>query len=367
MIRLFSVLLLLLPGCNPFSSRLPRALVSSVALQTDFEPTDVVYRPMLTAPRRYEVELICGLDSVSVLSALRLDPLADSLGMSSKDLPLWYVWTAEPVERTTQRDIEYRKIEPDIALRYDDKLNGNRIRFWDLSGFCGPDKKHELTRRFSFTCYRLAYEVDSTRIGRFQKNRALYKFYTKSEPWLDYRGAIADSAAQIIGGCRNPYNQMCKIDRWLRQRGVYKYPPEKRGAEEMLRTLQGDCGQFAYLFIALCRSVGIPARLVCGFKLNEERQWGYHVWAECFMPAYGWLPVDLTDEDGPGVLSNDRIITSVGMNVPLPRAPAWANYRNSDLEQGLTDYMQMATMVKAGVTGSRYSEIRMIRVESLKQ
>ncbi len=361
------ILLVLLPllSCNPFSSQPPRALVSGVILQPDYEPTDVVYRPTLTEPRRYELELLCGLDSVSVMSPILLGPLADSLGMSVKDLPLWYIWTAEPVERATQRDIVYRKIQPDIALRYDDKLNGNRIRFWDMSGLCKPEQKHELTRRFSFTCYRLACDVDSTRVGRFQKDRAFYKFYTKSEPWLEYQGAIADTADGIINGCRNPYNQMLKIDAWLRQHGVYKYPPEKRGAAEMLRTMQGDCGQFAYLFIAMCRSVGIPARLVCGFKLIEEKQWGYHVWAECFMPAYGWLPVDLTDEDNPGVLSNDRLITSVGMNIPLPRAPAWADYKNSDLQMGITDYMQMATMVMAGITGSRYTEIRMIKAQPL--
>jgi hypothetical protein len=37
------------------------------------------------------------------------------------------------VERTGQRDIRYLQIQPDIGLRFEDRRNGNRIRFRDLS------------------------------------------------------------------------------------------------------------------------------------------------------------------------------------------------------------------------------------------
>ena len=133
----------------------------------------------------------------------------------------------------------------------------------------------------------------------------------------------------------------------------------------MLQTLAGDCGQFAYLFIALCRSVGIPARLVAGWQTTDDSEWGYHAWAECFIPKYGWVPADLTEGGAFGELPNNRLASSVGMNIPLPRAPRWASYRNSDVEGGVTDYMQKATIVRAGLAGQRLSNIKMIKAKPL--
>jgi hypothetical protein len=358
----------LLSGCGFFINRAPQVLTSAVALHPDYEPTDVVFRPSLTEPRQCEVEMVCRLDSVLVFSPVLLEQIADSLGMSVTDLPLSYVWTAEPVDRTGQRDVQYRKMQPDIALRYDDKINGNRIRFWNLTDLLKSGKTPELVRRFRFTCYRVDFQIDSTKLGRYRKNSALYKFYTQSERWLEYPGAVADTAARIVNAGSNPYDQALQLYSWLKERGVYHYPPEKRGAGEMLKTMRGDCGQFSYLFIALCRSVGIPARLVAGFKLSDEDEWGFHVWAECYLPRYGWVPVDLTEKNCEfGQLPNDRLISSVGMNLALPRTPKWANYQNSDVEQGMTDFMQMATMVRAGFQGVRFSEIRSIKNRILEQ
>jgi len=351
--------------CCAVGTKSPDVLVSSVKLYPDYEPADVVFRPTLTDPCRYEVEMICGLDSLQTASPSLLEELADSLRMSVVDLPLVYLWTAEPVERTGQRDIRYLHIQPDIGLRFEDRRNGNRIRFWDLSSLIQGARTLQLSRRFQYTCYRVEYEVDSSKVGVYNPNSEFYRFYTRPERWLEYNGAIADTARRIIGHESNPYLRARLLFNWLKGHGVYHYPPEQRGATVMLQTLRGDCGQFAYLFIALCRSAGIPARLVAGFQATDDLEWGYHAWAECFIPKYGWVPADLTEACAFGELPNNRLVASVGMNIPLPRAPRWANYSNSDVEQGVTDYMQMATIVRAGLAGIRFSDISMIKAKPL--
>jgi len=362
---LYALMIPLFCRCGLFLNRTPQVLVSAVVLHPDYEPIDVVYRPSLSEPCRFEVELRCGLDSVQLFSPVRLEQISDSLRISIIDLPLCWIWTAEPVERIGQRDIDYVKMEPDITIRDDDKLNGNRIRYWNLTPLIKQGQKLEICRRFQFTGYCIDFDIDSSKVGPYQKDRPFYRFYTQSERWLEYEGAIADTAAKIIADERNPYMQALRLFIWIQDHATYHYPPTKRGAREMLATMQGDCGQYAYLFIALCRSVGIPSRLVSGFQLTKENTWSYHAWAECFLPRYGWVPADLTEDCDFGQLPNNRLIASVGMNIPLSRAPSWANYHNSDLEQGVTDFMQMATMCYAGLAARRFADIQLIKAKGM--
>lgn len=75
-----------------------------------------------------------------------------------------------------------------------------------------------------------------------------------------------------------------------------------KGALAALETGEGSCVEYASLFVALNRAVGIPARIVNGFAhatttLNlpsEEVKKRRHQWAEFYHPQYGWVPVDPT-------------------------------------------------------------------------
>ncbi|WP_234447908.1 transglutaminase-like domain-containing protein [Viridibacillus soli] len=70
----------------------------------------------------------------------------------------------------------------------------------------------------------------------------------------------------------------------------YIYPPSSRGVNSFLEVKEGDCGEFSFLFTALCRALKIPARSVVG-------SWAYgkmnaHVWNEFFIEDKGWISVD---------------------------------------------------------------------------
>jgi transglutaminase-like putative cysteine protease len=52
-----------------------------------------------------------------------------------------------------------------------------------------------------------------------------------------------------------------------------------------------DCQLASAVLVGLCRSRGLPARIVGGFMLQRARP-GYHYWAEVWIAGRGWLPFD---------------------------------------------------------------------------
>ncbi len=56
----------------------------------------------------------------------------------------------------------------------------------------------------------------------------------------------------------------------------------------------GVCQDYAHVFIAAARSLGIPARYVSGYMLRTDttQQQASHAWAEAHVPALGWVGFD---------------------------------------------------------------------------
>ncbi len=74
--------------------------------------------------------------------------------------------------------------------------------------------------------------------------------------------------------------------------------------EEILRFRRGVCQDFAHLAIGCFRSLGLAARYVSGYletaaPEGEERLIGAdasHAWSSVFVPGWGWLDVDPTND-----------------------------------------------------------------------
>lgn len=69
-------------------------------------------------------------------------------------------------------------------------------------------------------------------------------------------------------------------------------------AAEVAQNRQGDCSEHAVLTAAMCRAVGIPARVVCGVVYadsfaNQKSIFGGHMWAEAFI-GNQWIGLDAT-------------------------------------------------------------------------
>ena len=77
-----------------------------------------------------------------------------------------------------------------------------------------------------------------------------------------------------------------KIFNWVANNVKYiGYVSQDRGALYALRHKKGDCTEYMYLFVALCRTAGIPARGIGGYIIEKNtilKPAAYHNWAEFY-------------------------------------------------------------------------------------
>jgi len=79
--------------------------------------------------------------------------------------------------------------------------------------------------------------------------------------------------------------------------GVYNYLEKNPTASlpsaiDVLKTREGDCNEHAILFVALARSIGIPAKIYVGLVNLQGFAYYYHAWCAVWLGK--WVPVDPT-------------------------------------------------------------------------
>ena len=78
-------------------------------------------------------------------------------------------------------------------------------------------------------------------------------------------------------------------------------------AEEAFAAGHGVCQDFAHIFIAVCRRMGIPARYVSGHLFRRDGahvQAAAHAWAEAWVGDLGWVAFDAAN----GVCADDAYV-----------------------------------------------------------
>lgn len=117
---------------------------------------------------------------------------------------------------------------------------------------------------------------------------------------------------RILGRIKDPVAQAKAVYDWVVDNTVYDPSLPGCGSGDIMRQLisgqyGGRSADINGLFVAICRSIGIPARCVFGLRVGPSRLFrslglsgsdatrGQHVRAEFYVPGYGWIPVDPSD------------------------------------------------------------------------
>lgn|GEM_PF-4011142 len=143
-------------------------------------------------------------------------------------------------------------------------------------------------------------------------------------PLIEKEAKKALGPENIAGRVLGEYEKAKLLYNHVRNIMQYKPQKERRGALQALLTRQGDCEEYTDLFIAMARSLGLPARRLHGWSYNRRTgEWEGHAWAEVYVDGV-WVPSDLTwglEKNGSktdhfGRITADHVIFRVGEGSP---------------------------------------------------
>jgi hypothetical protein len=129
-----------------------------------------------------------------------------------------------------------------------------------------------------------------------------YSEYLAPRDIIDINEDIKQKASELVQGQDGLYGAVFSIASWVEDNIKYNLSTITSEANQkaswVLDYRKGVCDEITSIFIALCRSVGIPARFVTGISYSninlQNDGWGPHGWAEVYFPGFGWVPFDVT-------------------------------------------------------------------------
>ena len=100
-------------------------------------------------------------------------------------------------------------------------------------------------------------------------------------------------AKRAVGNATDPWAKAQAITKWVAANLRDKnFETTFAPADEVARTLAGDCTEHGVLTAAMCRAQGIPARVVTGLVyVPTQGGFGFHMWNEVYVNRR-WVAID---------------------------------------------------------------------------
>ena len=125
---------------------------------------------------------------------------------------------------------------------------------------------------------------------------------------------VARLAAQVTASSSSNYDKAAALENYLKTRYGYTLQLPSTAVNDPLANFlferkQGHCEYFASSMAVMLRTLGIPSRVVNGFRSDEfndltanyvVRAKDAHAWVEAYFPGYGWQTFDPTPAGSSG-------------------------------------------------------------------
>ncbi len=158
-----------------------------------------------------------------------------------------------------------------------------KVKTWEVRYFLFPDKVGKLS------------DIPKDITERFLANNDKYQI---NHP------VIRKAVKEAVGDETNPYWIARNIYDYLMPHLYYEMSGGWNTAPTVLARGNGSCSEYTFVYIAMCRAAGLPARYVGSFVMIDDRASmdnEFHRWVEVYLPNYGWIPLDPAggDSDSP--------------------------------------------------------------------
>ena len=216
------------------------------------------------------------------------------------------------VQKSSLHPIHYRVLMEPVGMNVfflagtPESLEGNygHVAIDDGGAVFDLDPEHPVNR------YRASSDVEQTAAADLRTAGISYPPDVLSAylglPALDSR--IPRLAEQIAASADNNYDKARTLETYLRTHYGYTLQlsrtlPHDPLANFLFERKQGHCEYFASSMAVMLRTLGIPSRVVNGFRTGEfndvtsqyvVRASNAHSWVEAYFPNYGWVAFDPT-------------------------------------------------------------------------
>jgi DNA-binding beta-propeller fold protein YncE len=135
---------------------------------------------------------------------------------------------------------------------------------------------------------------------------------------------IQETAERVVGDETNCYWVARKLFDYVIKNMEYELAGGWNVAPTVLKRGTGSCSEYSFVYIALCRAAGLPARYAGSVAIRGDDASTddvFHRWVEVYLPNYGWIPIDPSGGDSQrpanqasaiGYLNNRYLITTIG-------------------------------------------------------
>ncbi len=190
-----------------------------------------------------------------------------------------------------------------IRPKFEKEAGGMKVALFDFRNL-GQRKTVTVGWRARVALYDVQHYVFPDRIRPLgaipARIRALY--LKDGRKYLLRDPVIRAAVRRAVGRQRNPYWMARRIYRYIHEKMHYELAGGWNTAPRVLSRGSGSCSEYTFVFIALCRAAGIPARYVGSVVVRRDAASFddvFHRWAEIYLPGHGWLPVDASRGDKP--------------------------------------------------------------------
>ncbi|MEW5993104.1 MAG: transglutaminase domain-containing protein [Candidatus Zixiibacteriota bacterium] len=233
-------------------------------------------------------------------------------------------YVAIPENRNSQEMLEPVRFEPEPTDILTDKW-GQKVAHFQFSNL-GPTEFTQVKMHAAARISQVQFYVFPEKVGTLADIPAdIRKTYLVNDTKFDLDNPVIRKAVKAaIGDETNAYWIARRIYNYVLDHVQYELARGWNVAPTVLERGTGSCSEYSFVFIAMCRAAGIPARYVGSVVIRgDDASWDnvYHRWVEIYLPTYGWLPVDPSrgDSDWPasqansfGFLNDSFLITTVG-------------------------------------------------------
>lgn len=190
--------------------------------------------------------------------------------------------------------------EPDEVL---EDTHGNRVAVFRI-----PRLEAGQTTQVGWSAdvlvREVAHKVDPSALeGLDQVPEEIRSRYLADGPKYRLRDpSLRRTAARAGAGAKDPLDLAFRLNEYVREALEYRNDGLWEDAPRVLENRHGSCSEYNFLYMALCRLNGLPARYVGATALREPAgryvDTVHHRWTEVFLPGHGWFPVDVSRNDG---------------------------------------------------------------------